>query len=148
MDARHVAIVPTRRDRYTAVFESEFLDELAKLKRAYESIKPYDLAGHFIATVITGGGRSLFDIIRGADEEREVIAVLSGTPSQRLDRDLSVPLLGDCDDVVFGVTLSLQAVGVLEIGHPIIVLWDGNVFFPAGPARTPRRKERTPCPNN
>lgn len=50
--------MPASKGRYTTVFESEFMDELANLKRTYKST-PYDVAGHFVATTITLGGRSL-----------------------------------------------------------------------------------------
>lgn len=124
------------------MLESEFFEELALLKQTHQSMETHELTGYFVETAISVGGRTLFDIIRGADEEREVVAVLSRTTSRKCEPDLSVPLLGDCDGVPFGVTLRLRAAGVVQVGHPIIVFWNDLALLPAGPARRPRRRER------
>lgn len=51
-------------------------------------------------------------------------------------------LIGDCEGVPVGRAVILQTVGVLQIGHPVVILCNGVVLFPAEPARLPKRRER------
>ncbi len=121
------------------MLDSEFFKELDGLCRIGSS------AGRRVAGVVigvaalTGELGALF--MRLWDVERQVVAVLrlSGAGGAA---DLVVPLLGDFDADIIDKVVSFNAIGVLAVGHPVALEYDGQRIYPAEPARVPHRQER------
>ncbi len=121
------------------VLDSEFFEELERLRRV-DSPAGMPVAGVVIG-VASNSGELGAPFMRLWDVERQVVAVLR-LSGARGGPDLVVPLLGDFDADIVDKVMMFNAIGVLAVGHPVALEYNGQRIYPAGPARVPHRQER------